>query len=175
MNYNLLYLNDFARTYILNECTLTKEIDDKGSIVYNPRRQKIIIPKCTLKEYYDKSLVKDSTEYYAKIVIEELLIKDNIIQKDSKMNTVQYTVFYLLHEEGHFVYQKKLGFTDIDIRKYIDKYKCQKKDWELRYSDDKSIEAQKAYRSLELEACADEYATRNLIKNENIRNLFYNV
>jgi len=167
---------------VLNKETKTtdNDPDNMSMLRFYSRLNAIFIPNSSLIEYFDREIF-EKNGYFAKLEVQRIMINKGLLKVNKVLNEVSLIVFYLLHEEGHYIHfnndflLRRLNYRNFSEQYIIHKEQCEKTFCD-RYGSKKDEEAYKGfaklYREHPFEKIADNYALEQILRRKHFLGLF---
>lgn len=146
---------------------------------YPVRNPYIFIPNKTVTEFFNKELNESGLlSKFTVLQIEKILIDNKLLKASKKLIPETLTVFYLLHEEGHYVDLQSMGIRpyQFDVEYLLERKKVDESHraiYDSRQDDEACMAYAKLYRENPFEKRADKYAISELMNNDDLLKIFH--
>jgi len=162
--------------------TKAKDRDHTDTLKFYPLQDAIFIPDKTVTEFFNKELNESGPiSHFSVLQVEKAMVSNNLLKVSKKITPKTLAIFYLLHEEGHYLDFKNnflsKGLKGNDFRlqrdKELDKLdKIFIETYGSKKDDEAYMGYAKLYRENPFEKRADEYAFKKIIDDKDLLEYF---
>lgn len=179
--YSDMKILKFKDTVLKSTAPVTNIDENKtGNLRFYGGQQSIFIPDKTINEYYEEEKAVLPGKCAIKVV-EKLLIDNEILQCGTGLTDVGLIVFYLLHEEGHYIhYMGGYVWENRSFEEYLDDYEKQTVEYKTKFlnicgkrrDEWAYVKSESFYREKDFERIADIYAIEKIKENSQLLEFF---